>query len=99
MDDRQAFGGTAPGIPSGTSSAVDGEALGERRVVHDPANRRDEGVGTVLVDEEARLPGSTSVVRPPTAAATTGVPQAAASRATRPNDSERLGTRQMSAAR
>ena len=36
---------------------------------------------------------STRVRRPPTAAATTGVPQAAASRATSPNDSERLGTR------
>ena len=44
-------------------------------------------------------PSSTSVRSPPTAAATTGVPQAAASRATRPNDSERLGTTHTSAAR
>ena len=36
-------------------------------------------------------PWSTSVRSPPTAAATTGVPHAAASRATRPKDSERLG--------
>ncbi len=38
-------------------------------------------------------PGCTMLVSPPTAAATTGVPHAAASRATRPNDSDRLGTR------
>ena len=37
-------------------------------------------------------PSSTSVVRPPTADATTGSPHAAASRATNPKDSERLGT-------
>ena len=36
-------------------------------------------------------PWSTRVVSPPTAEATTGVPQAAASSATRPKDSERLG--------
>ena len=36
-------------------------------------------------------PCSTRVRRPPTAAATTGVPHAAASRATSPKDSERLG--------
>ena len=44
-------------------------------------------------------PGSTSVRSPPTSAATTGTPQAAASRATRPKDSERLGTTTTSAAR
>ena len=44
-------------------------------------------------------PWSTSVRSPPTAAATTGVPQAAASSPTRPNDSLRLGTITRSAAR
>src|ERR1700761_335750 len=44
-------------------------------------------------------PSLTTVRRPPTLAATTGVPQACASRATRPNDSEWEGVSMMVAAR
>ena len=53
----------------------------------------------VTVDEHAGMRSRTAVTRPPTAAATTGVPQACASIATRPNDSLWLGTATMSAAR
>ena len=45
------------------------------------------------------FPSLTAVVSPPTAAATTGVPQACASRATRPKDSEYDGTQTTEAAR
>ena len=44
-------------------------------------------------------PWATSERKPPTPDATTGVPQAADSSATRPKHSERLGTRHTSAAR
>ena len=63
------------------------------------ARRRRRRPGSCSSTRNPVRPWSTSVVSPPTAEATTGVPQAAASSATRPKDSERLGTRQTSAAR
>jgi hypothetical protein len=96
---EQRAGRGPPGVAPGPQHRGGGEALGGQRLVEDAAHGGGVALRRGVLDQEAGAPVVDQVVSPPTAEATTGVPQAAASSATRPNDSERLGTMHTSAAR
>ena len=59
----------------------------------------DQALGSWPSTNRPEIPSATAVLKPPTAVATTGVPQAWASSATSPNDSEYEGTQTKSLAR
>ena len=92
VEAAQAGGGERPRVAAAAGGGADAHLPGQAR--RSPAARRCRRRTPRGRDPRTRKPvwpWSTSVSRPPTAAATTGVPQAAASRATRPKLSERDG--------
>ena len=100
VDRHAGVGGPGPGVAAGPQDRPRSPAArpaAARPGSAAPRRRRPPGSGSST--RKPVRPWSMRLRRPPTSAATTGVPQAAASRATRPNDSDRLGTRQTSAAR
>ena len=58
----------------------------------------DQALGSWPSTNRPEIPSATAVLKPPTAVATTGVPHACASSATRPKDSEYEGTQTKSLA-
>src|SRR5690348_5286844 len=78
--------------PRESSASRSGEAVS-------PASTRAHASGSCPSTSMPEKPSLTAVRSPPTAAATTGVPHAWASSATRPNDSECDGTSTIVAAR